>query len=233
MLARSISLVFPLLASGAVFGQYRFVASAGPIYSLAEQYDWKGSLRAEIDPGLSGACATAGVRLPWPTDKWQRKGLWTGLGLHYASFSLQERLRGADDLILTDVTVGMASARLHIGPWWTLDRAGNWWFSIGPSASFLLASSQKGTVTRFIDGNATGGAEEVNGSANELLPTAMFGVQCQVHWSKPLTDKFTLDVSATIDRSFSSPVMDVGALHLWNLGLTGGISWTLLAKAQP
>lgn len=233
MLARSVSLILPLLAIGAVLGQNRFVASAGPIYSLTESYDWKGSLRAEIDPGLSGACATAGIRLPWPTDKWQRKGLWAGLGLHYASFSLQERLRGSNDLILTDVKVGMASARLHVGPWWTLDRAGHWWFSFGPSASFLLTSSQKGTVTRFLGGNATGGPEEVNGPANELLPTALFGVTGQVHWNRPLTDRTGLDISATINRSFSSPVMDVGAMHLWDLGLMAGLYWTLPAKAEP
>jgi hypothetical protein len=224
-------LITPLVASSILLGQSRLSLSGGPSFIWFGQNARDSEARAELGHGLQGARAFLQLRSPWSWDaQWDKAGLLSSIGVQHATFDLEQNLHGRNNRYYHDVLVRFDALTVAIGPWWTLSESKAWWFSVGPSASFVLRSSMSGMYTEFERDKAVAPPSPVNGTAKDLMADNSFALQGQLFWNTELRENLRFEASALISRSFSSPLRMVDAVHLWDAGLMAGLSYSFAGK---
>lgn len=215
------------------YGQTELTIKAGPSFSWIGQNAVSNYADADIGTGLGGWALGASLRLPWPSKTYYHSGLVADLNLQHRTFNLVETLEGQKNRTVRDVDVWANSVELYAGPWLAITEDARWWFSVGPCASFTANSDQEGTLSSFVAEKLTKGPEVINGSASGILNDVSFSLRSQLHWKKKLSGKFDLDASIMLSRSFTSPLVDVSALHFWDAHLMAGISYVFPVRARP
>ncbi|MBP9161048.1 MAG: hypothetical protein WBO28_12875 [Flavobacteriales bacterium] len=225
------TLLFSLiLASGVLDAQTEVIVNAGPTYTWIGQNAVSDVADADIDAGLGGWRSGIAFRLPWPQSGYFYSGLCTEVAFLHRAFGLTQTLKGQKNTSVRTVDIQTNNVELYAGPWWRATDDGTWWFSVGPAASFMLGSQQKGELSLFNDDKLVKGPELLDGSATGTVNDVSFSLQGRLFWNKQLSEKFKLYGTLLLSRSFTSPLVEVGALHMWEAHLTAGVAYVFPAK---